>query len=343
MISIIQTQQTLADFSRESGIPLILLKAANALDVHDIMEPGSAIRIPDTNNIPVKTIYTYEALAEATDSLVSSYPFITKHTIGHSVLGKELIELSIGTGTKKIHINAAFHGNEWITTAVLMYFIEEYAYRLSHADSKLLNAFEQTTVSFVPMVNPDGVDLVLLGRKAAESYQNLVFTLNEDQDDFSRWKANILGVDLNKQFPAGWELEAARKPINPHYRDYPGKGPLTELESLAMAELAKSRYFDMVLALHTQGEEIYWGFQGWEPPESAELAELFSNVSGYTAVQYVDNYAGFKDWFIQAFRKPGFTLELGHGNNPLPFSQFDEIYTKTSAILYAAICHESKN
>jgi g-D-glutamyl-meso-diaminopimelate peptidase len=93
----------------------------------------------------------------------------------------------------------------------------------------------------------------------------------------------------------------------------------------------------MVLAFHTQGEVIYWGFQGLEPPESAILAAHFAAVSGYEAIRFVDSTAGYKDWFIQDWRRPGFTIELGSGINPLPLSQLPDIYDKSLGIMLAAL------
>ncbi|WLV25925.1 M14 family metallocarboxypeptidase [Aciduricibacillus chroicocephali] len=270
---------------------------------------------------------TYEELARKVDQLINEYPFIQKNTIGHSVLGKEIFELRIGTETEIIHYNASFHANEWITTLIAMRFLEEYA-------SEYNKKAPQTNyaLSIIPMVNPDGVDLVLGGYELGGPFKDEVIKINEGITSFSNWKANIRGVDLNKQFPAGWEIEAERKPKSPHFRDYPGYAPLTEPESIAMVQFAKENNIARLHALHTQGEEIYWGFQDFEPKESEEIVQQYAEKSGYKAVRDIDNYAGFKDWYLQEFRKPAFTLELGHGVNPLPLSQLDEIYKKSSEI-----------
>jgi g-D-glutamyl-meso-diaminopimelate peptidase len=74
-----------------------------------------------------------------------------------------------------------------------------------------------------------------------------------------------------------------------------------------------------------------------EPPESQVIAAEFERVSGYRAVQFIDSFAGYKDWFIQEFRKPGFTIELGSGINPLPLSQFDEIYEEVLGVFLASL------
>ena len=116
---------------------------------------------------------------------------------------------------------------------------------------------------------------------------------------------------MNDQFPARWELEKAQRPTKPGPRDYPGESPLTEPEAIAMAELTRKSNFSRVIAFHTQGKEIYWGFENLEPPYSEVIVEEFSRVSGYKAVQTLQSYAGYKDWFIQDWRRPGFTVELG--------------------------------
>ena len=185
------------------------------------------------------------------------------------------------------------------------------------------------------MVNPDGVNLVIQGASAAGDYSNSVLAINQQSEDFSGWKANINGVDLNNQFPALWEIEADRKPTTPQPRDFPGTAPLTEPEAIAMANLAEERNFRRMNAFHTQGKVIFWGFEGLEPPESAEIVSEYERVSGYTPIQYVDSYAGYKDWFIQEFRRPGFTVELGEGVNPLPIEQFQEIYEDSLGIMLA--------
>ena len=81
----------------------------------------------------------------------------------------------------------------------------------------------------------------------------------------------------------------------------------------------------------------HWGFENLEPPENEILANEFARVSGYMPAQATGSYAGYKDWFIQDWRRPGFTIELGSGINPLPLTQFDEIYEEALGIFLAAL------
>ena len=50
-------------------------------------------------------------------------------------------------------------------------------------------------------------------------------------------------------------------------------------------------------------------------------------------VPYASSFAGYKDWFIQTYDSPGYTIEAGLGTNPLPISQFNEIYRDNIGIL----------
>ena len=69
----------------------------------------------------------------------------------------------------------------------------------------------------------------------------------------------------------------------------------------------------MILAYHTQGKVIYWQFQDYTPEISKDIAEAFSKASGYIPEEtpYNSSFAGYKDWFIYKYRKPGFTIEAG--------------------------------
>ncbi|MCS0672437.1 M14 family metallopeptidase [Cytobacillus firmus] len=307
------------------------------------LAPGTAIKLPRRVITPIvsgRRSYDYKALTADITMLSDIYPFIKVNSIGQSVLGKPIQEIRLGKGNKKVQINASFHANEWITTPILMALLNSFLLSITNVRPirgvSTMPLYNSVDLSIVPMVNPDGVDLVLNG--PPPELREEVIAINRGSTDFTGWKANIRGVDLNNQYPAKWDFEKERTEQNaPAPRDYLGEAPLTEPEAIAMAELAKDNQFDRMLAFHTQGAEFYWGFEGLEPPESQVLALEFERVSGYKAVQYIDSFAGYKDWFIQEFRRPGFTIELGRGINPLPLSQFDDIYEEVLGIFLASL------
>lgn len=104
---------------------------------------------------------------------------------------------------------------------------------------------------------------------------------------------------------------------------------------MAVYNFTLSHNFRLVIAYHTQGQEIYLNFQNINPPRGYEIGTNFANSSGYllTEVTYNSSFAGYKDWFIQDYNRPGYTIEAGIGENPLPISQFDEIYQDNIGIL----------
>jgi g-D-glutamyl-meso-diaminopimelate peptidase len=339
----IQKGDTLSKLAQARNLSMDAIVLLNKRINPDLLSVDETIFLPHrigTTTITEKKGYTFDILLKDINDLKKIFPFIKIQTIGKSVQGLPIQEIRIGRGKKKIHFNASFHANEWITSSVLMKLVNSYLLSLTNGNPvKGLATFPyyyQTELSIVPMVNPDGVNLVLKGPPV--NLDNEVVAINDGSLEFTGWKANIRGVDLNNQYPANWLVEKKRKePKSPASRDFPGEEPLSEPEAIALAELTKTRQFDRVIALHSQGKEFYWGYEGLEPFESRELALEFEKVSGYKAIQNVDSHAGYKDWFIQNFRKPGFTIELGKGINPLPLSQFDEIYDDVLGIFLAAL------
>ena len=292
-----------------------------------------------------KTNYTYEILIKDITLLAKTYPFLEISAIGSSSLGNALHCIRFGKGKKEVFYSASFHANEWITSSLLMKFMKELclAY-ISNSTIYGYNAaslFSSVSLYIVPMVNPDGVNIVTGGYLPEHAYSNVVqISKNFPNIPFPNgWKANINGTDLNLQFPAKWEkakeIKYAQGFNNPSPRDFVGFGPLTEPESLAIYNFTLLHNFSLILAYHTQGKEIYWQFLDYAPAKSLPIANKFSKSSGYTVADapYESSFAGYKDWFLQEYKKPGYTIEAGLGISPLPISQFDEIYKDNIGIL----------
>ena len=341
---VIKQGDSLWQIAQQQNVQLDAILLANPGITPNQLQIGQTIQVPQRLTwrlIDGKQNYDYDMMIRDIKKLQAAYPFLQNNSIGSSVLERQIPEILIGSGSKRVHYNGSFHANEWITTPIIMTFLNDYLLALTNQTTirglSMGSLYAQTTLSIVPMVNPDGVNLVINGPPDNEALKNKLIAWNNNSTNFSGWKANINGVDLNDQFPAKWELESARNPQTPGPRDYGGEAPLTQLEAIAMADLTRRSNFAWVLAFHTQGKVIYWGFENLEPPESQTMVEEFSRVSGYEPVQSANSYAGYKDWFIQDWRRPGFTVELGSGINPLPLRQFDDIYQQALGIFLAGL------
>ena len=295
--------------------------------------------------VPTDVPYTSNLVASVLRKLKERYPWMQIAEAGKSVMGRPISVMQIGTGAIEVFYNAAFHANEWITAPLLLKFAEEYLRAVDTGgtiggmDADWL--YRTFRLYLIPLVNPDGVDLVNGEVNSGEFYDQ-AFQIGQNYTAIpfpSGWKANIKGVDLNLQLPAGWQ-EARRIKFNQGYRspaprDYVGEGPLVAPESLAVYDFTLQHNFQLILAYHTQGEVIYWKYLNYNPPGARRIAEYFREVSGYeieeTPVE--SGYAGYKDWFIQDYNRPGYTVEVGRGVNPLPIVQFDQIYQANLGIL----------
>lgn len=286
-------------------------------------------------------------------ALVSAYPFLRTEVLTNTAFQRPVSTLVAGNGPRKVIFSASHHANEWITSLVLLKFAEELAEAIRSGgqiygrDARQLA--EAVTIYMVPMVDPDGVDLVTGAIGPGDIQYDLAERLSRDYPTIpfpDGWKANLLGVDLNLQYPAGWlqarEIKFAQGFVKPGPRDYVGRAPLNQFESQALYGYTEFLDPALVLALHSQGKEIYWKFKDIFVPGAEELGRKMAEASGYTLADtpYASGFAGYKDWFIQAFGRPGYTVEVGEGVNPLPLSQFDEIYRDVLPILIIAATGE---
>ena len=345
----IRPGDTLFAIAQKYYTNLALLEIANPGVDPDNLRIGQTIVVPyDIDVVDTNIAYTYDVLQRDIRGLKARYPFIETGVAGYSSLGRELNYIRLGTGENEVFYNAAHHALEWITSPVLMKFAEDYA-RAYALGTPILgydprDLWEQSSIYIMPMVNPDGVDLVLNGLSPTNpNYEDLI-RWNNGSTDFSRvWQANNNGVDLNHNYNAAWE-ESKRAEMElgitgPGPTRYSGPYPESEPESRTVADFTRSHDFRLVMAYHSQGEVIFWDFQNLAPPEALTIGEALSRLSGYELAtpEGAASYAGYKDWFIQEYRRPGYTIEVGLGTNPLPISQFGRIYADNlPMLLYAA-------
>jgi g-D-glutamyl-meso-diaminopimelate peptidase len=279
--------------------------------------------------------------------LKARYPFLEYDVAVKSVMGRNLYYLKLGNGPHQYFYNASHHSLEWITSVLLMKFAENYlrAYTLREmmGDYNIREMWNTSTIYIMPMVNPDGISLVLDGLEEDNPYYDKLLMYNSGNLDFSKsWQANIRGVDLNHNYDASWNLSKMAENENgicgPGPTRYSGIYPESEPESRAVCDFTRNHDFRLVLAYHSQGEVIYWNYQDMPSPEAKHFAGMLSEISGYELDETVGmaSFSGYKDWFIEKFNRPGFTVEVGCGENPLPINQFNKIYHDNEKLLLTA-------
>ena len=323
-----------------------ILQSRNNTTSNGIVDDSTWELLYPYMKVPTSIPYTYDILMLNILSLTSKYSFLSMGYIGNSVMEKPIPYLKLGRGSKKVLYVAGTHANEWICCPIIMKFIEDYCIAYTARENLNGTSVEEVyniaTIYIVPMLNPDGIDLVtgVLNKNSTEYLNALNISNDFPNIPFpDGWKANVSGIDLNLQFPAGWD-EAREIKFNqgfdkPAPRDFVGDYPLQAVESLALFDFTTEISPNIMLTYHSQGEVIFWKFLDYNPPYALEIGNKLSELSGYELLDtpYASSFAGFKDWFIQTYNLPAYTFEVGLGTNPLPLTQFDKIYSDNIKVL----------
>ncbi len=286
---------------------------------------ASALTEP-ANVVDPDRMYSYEQMISDAAALKEMYPdLVDTKVIGKSVEGRDILLVTLGKGSKKVMYAGAHHAREYITSTFLMETIDEYA-RAYSADGTyggfdLRPLLDGATLYIVPMVNPDGVNLVQNGIDAVADKEKVLGILML-KDGYESWKANINGVDLNRQYPCHWE-EKETEDI-PSSENYKGERAASEPEVQAIMKLCEDNDFLLAASFHTKGEVIYWADSGTNGaiPAAEPIAQTLADVTGYglqpVSQDPVVYAAGFENWFRQDFLRPAFCIELTPSGGAAP-------------------------
>lgn len=285
--------------------------------------------------------YDFSEMKKVIDALCCRIPALEPFSIGKSCAGRDITAIKINSNTEYVLFAAAFHGSEHITSNILLMFIEEfcdaYIKNSSLSGINVKKALGNRGVIFVPCVNPDGCEISIHGALGCGKQVGDIYKMCEG--DFTHWNANLRGVDINHNFDAGWkklrDLERRSGILGPAPTRFGGEKPHSEPETVALVNLCKEYNIHHALALHSQGEVIYWDYNGYENKISKRMAEIMAATSGYALDVPVRlaTGGGFKDWFIAEYLRPAFTVEVGRGKNPLPIHTASQIYNELREML----------
>lgn len=266
-------------------------------------------------------------------------------TIGKSICGRDIPMVRLGNGKHKVLYVGTHHGCEWLTGALLLRFIDAYGtafstrQRIAGVDLSFL--YHTRSIFVVPVCNPDGMQLALCNDDKQNPNMNNLIAANGGSRDFSHWKANGRGVDLNRNYDAGFAICAAR--ATPYMRQhgaargYCGTKAESEPETQALCDwIRKNVPLDLLLSFHTAGEEIYDTYEHYATDKVRNIARILSRFSGYALCRppQSDAHGGLKDWYLQTYRAPGYTIECGRGETPLPSSMLEPLFIQLTSLLF---------
>ncbi len=285
--------------------------------------------------------YDYAATKKALEKLAEEYPFMSLSFAGQSALGRNIPYVKIGREKEYVLFAASFHGSEHITTNILLMFLEQLCFAIKNDLSieglNVKRALKGRALIIMPCINPDGAEISIHGAAAGGIFAKKIEKLC--MGDTRHWNANARGVDINHNFDAQWQVLSNKEKRAGIYGPAPtrfgGFSPMSEPETLSIAEICNTYVIRHAIALHSQGEVIYWKFGSEEIPRAQKMAEIMATSSGYALDEPLGLAVGggFKDWFIKTFSRPAFTVEVGLGENPLPISDVGDIYLKIREML----------
>jgi len=220
-----------------------------------------------------------------------------------------------------VYFMGAHHSREPISTEVVMGIINHLTSKYG-VDDAVTNMVNEAEIYIIPMVNPDGHEIVLdqlntnWRKNAADGDGNGVLNYNSGSVD---------GVDPNRNY--GWEFGGDGSSGDQTAETYRGPSAFSEPETAAMRDLLATHHFTTGISYHSYSELVLWPYAysaSSLAPDHEALEELGVNMaesipriigSGhYTPEQSNDLYPASgvtDDW---AYGKHGifcYTVELG--------------------------------
>ncbi len=250
-----------------------------------------------------------------------------KIVIGKTFLGREICAFAIGCGEPRILVQCAIHAREYIT----YYLALKYIRQLLNLDLK-----GKGTIYVVPVVNIDGVALVIDGEKSIKNKKVRDFVRFIGKGEYKLWKANARGVDLNVNFPARFGTGASNE-FRPSSSNYVGRFAGSESEVRALMNFTKFIKPTVVLCFHSKGEVIFYDFyqKGKQKRRDKAIAKVVSKSTGYKIRPTGKSAGGFKDWCVESLGITGITVEVGEEKlvHPIEIDFLEKIWEKTKNVL----------
>ena len=267
------------------------------------------------------TKYSYSDMSRDIKKMAKSYQdvmelsVLTKTADSNNVY---CIRLGNENAKKKILIQSTMHAREWLNSQLVMKMAErccKYYYSGKYNGTAYNKLFNKVCVYIVPMLNPDGVNISQYGLKRIKSSSLKKLVKRLGRGSYSRWKANARGVDLNRNFNAGFRKNSSRGTRRGR-EGYSGPYALSERETKAIAKLIDETKPKAVINYHEAGRVIYY-------TRSSSLLNLVRQKTGYRPIR--ESISGANGSLGDYLTKKGITWctpETCSGTAPVGHSQF---------------------
>ena len=288
------------------------------------------------DSVEVTDMYTYDQMIEDLISFDLQYPdLVDLEIIGYSSMDVQIPVIRIGSESAEHHVllHGGIHGREHMTTWLLMALTDYWL------DRDLLS-YGDVCYHIIPMVNPDGIAIAQTGvlpdalmevyeSDLANGYTRLNVTKYAKQ-----WKANGQGVDINRNFSAGWNDITDR--TGPSAECYRGEAPFSAPEAQMLRDYTMRYAFDMTISYHAMGSVIYYEYGRYETVNNQgyEIGNKLFGLSGYTVYGSTElSGAGYKDWAIAEKSIPSLTIEIGCQSAPMKERETYSIFVRNLQFL----------
>ncbi len=245
---------------------------------------------------------SYDVLVEQCNLLAEEYPeLVSVFYPAKSVEERKIPVITLGRGSRAIFYSASIHASEFITTNILINMVDRYAAGY-YSDSRepgyisFRELLDNVTFYIVPQINPDGVNIAQNGYHASESYP--VWTYSRQGLGYaSTYKANVRGVDLNRNFPYKWDPMKENGITWPCTKYFCGYEAASEPETVLMINLGQSIPWEMFADFHKFGETLYWidSDSSDHRERYGHVAERILDDSGYddAGTENIEGFGGY--------------------------------------------------
>ncbi|MDF2947202.1 MAG: hypothetical protein K0S51_1881 [Bacillales bacterium] len=300
------------------------------------------IETPSQPQLPLQKIvdqigkYSYSEMQSDIQELQQRYPFLKVEVIGTTVEKRSIYKITLGESNTKVMLNGSHHGREWITTLLLMQMLEEYSQ--SYNDGTFLFGYQGKTlldkvaISFIPMVNPDGVEIAQFG--PTQNQKNFFYNIWKRNLNWNVWKANGVGIDPNSNYNYKWKPNPSYP--RPGLMGWRGNYAEQAIETKSIANDVRKNKYAYTLAYHSSGRILFWyvNQKGLQYDRDLNSAKQISNITGYSLVSIgssLNTAAGLTDWVSGTMKMQGNTIEVAsskYAGTQVPLIEYPNIWNQ---------------